>query len=166
MPFHRKAHSTELLQRSARSLGKSEDAREYAGLLEKIKQAVFNEFVTPNGRLSSNTQTANTLFLAFDLLPDGLRARAADRLADDVRKFGRLTKGFLGTPLITHALSRYGYPEEAYMLLNREDYPSWLYPITKGATTISEWIGVSDSSPTLREVFTVKSESVQLYRNS
>ena len=137
------AHSTDLLQRTARILGKSEDAREYAGLLEKIKEAVVNEFVTPNGRLSSNTQTAYSLVLAFDLLPDNLRARAAERLAEDVRKFGHLTTGFLGTPLITHVLSRYGYLDEAYLLLNRKDYPSWLYPITKGATTIWErWDGI------------------------
>lgn len=137
------AHSTDLLQRTARILGKNEDARDYAGLLEKIKQAIVNEFVTPNGRLSSNTQTAYSLFLAFDLVPDELHANAARRLAEDVRKFGHLTTGFLGTPLIMHALSQYGYLEEAYSLLNRKDYPSWLYPITKGATTIWErWDGI------------------------
>ncbi len=143
MPFPREAHSTDLLQRTARILDKSEDAAEYAGLLEKIKEAIVKEFVTPNGRLSSNTQTAYSLALAFDLLPGNLRARAAERLAEDVRKFGHLTTGFLGTPLITHVLSRYGYLDEAYLLLHREDYPSWLYPVTRGATTIWErWDGI------------------------
>ena len=69
-------------------------------------------------------------------------ARAAARLAADVRKFGHLTTGFLGTPVLCQALSDYGYLDEAYLLLNRKEYPSWLYPVTKGATTIWErWDG-------------------------
>ena len=115
----------------------------YAGLLAKIKKVFNAEFVTPNGRLSSNTQTAYALALAFDLLPENLRAQAAERLAEDVRKFKHITTGFLGAPLICHVLSDYGYLDEAFMLLNRKEYPSWLYPITKGATTIWErWDGI------------------------
>ncbi|HTS10209.1 MAG TPA: alpha-L-rhamnosidase C-terminal domain-containing protein, partial [Candidatus Eisenbacteria bacterium] len=104
--------------------------------------AFQKEFVTPNGRLASNTQTAYALALAFDLLPESERKQAAERLAADVRQFGHLTTGFLGTPVLCKALSDYGYYDEAYMLLNRTEYPSWLYPITKGATTIWErWDG-------------------------
>ena len=136
------ARSTELLVRSATVLGKQEDATEYAGLEEKIKAAFVKEFVTPNGRLTSNTQTAYALALAFDLLPEAMRAEAAARLAEDVRKFKHLTTGFLGTPVLCQALSDYGYLDEAYMLLNRKEYPSWLYPVTQGATTIWErWDG-------------------------
>lgn len=81
--------------------------------------------------------------LAFDLLPDSQRKEAAARLAADVRSFQHLTTGFLGTPLLCRVLSDYGYLDEAYMLLNRKEYPSWLYPITKGATTIWErWDGI------------------------
>jgi alpha-L-rhamnosidase len=124
-------------------LGKKDDAAFYAGLLEKIKAAFQKEFVTPNGRLSSNTQTAYALALAFDLLPDSLRANAAGRLASDVRRFGHITTGFLGTPVLCQALSDNGYLDEAYMLVNHKEYPSWLYPITKGATTIWErWDGI------------------------
>src|SRR5262249_14325006 len=80
--------------------------------------------------------------LGFDLLPEELRSVAARRLADDVRQRKHLTTGFLGTPLLCFVLSRYGYLEEAYMLLNRDAYPSWLYPIRQGATTIWErWDG-------------------------
>ncbi len=112
-------------------------------MLGKIKAAFQKEFVTPNGRLSSNTQTAYSLALAFDLLPESQRKGAAERLAQDVRKFGHLTTGFLGTPLLCQVLSDYGYLDEAYMLLNRKEYPSWLYPVTKGATTIWErWDGI------------------------
>ncbi len=137
------AHSTDLLQRTAVVLGKREDAQFYADLLEHIRLAFQQEFVTPNGRLSSNTQTAYALALAFDLLPESQRKEAAARLADDVRSFEHLTTGFLGTPLLCRVLSDYGYLDEAYMLLNRKEYPSWLYPITRGATTIWErWDGI------------------------
>ncbi|MGC2887578.1 MAG: glycoside hydrolase family 78 protein [Candidatus Acidiferrum sp.] len=137
------ARSTELLAKTAQVLGKTEDAADYAALENKIAGAFQKEFVTPNGRLASNTQTAYALALAFGLLPESERAEAAARLAADVRKFGHLTTGFLGTPLLCQTLSDYGYLNEAYMLLNRKEYPSWLYPVTKGATTIWErWDGI------------------------
>jgi alpha-L-rhamnosidase len=137
------ARSTALLAKTAAVLGKKEDAVDYASLEEKIKNAFQKEFVTPNGRLSSNTQTAYAMALAFDLLPETQRAGAAARLANDVRKFGHLTTGFLGTPLLCQVLSDYGYLDLAYLLLNRTEYPSWLYPVTKGATTIWErWDGI------------------------
>jgi len=137
------ARSTALLAKTAAVLGKKEDATEYNQLAEKIKTAFLKEFVTPNGRLASSTQTAYALALAFDLLPDSLRGEAAGRLADDVRKFKHLTTGFLGTPVLCRALSDNGHLEEAYLLLNRKEYPSWLYPVTQGATTIWErWDGI------------------------
>jgi len=136
------ARSTEILAETAEALGKREDAAEYAELEKKIRAAFLKEFVTPNGRLSSDTQTAYALALEFDLLPESMRAEAAARLAGDVRRFKHLTTGFLGTPVLCKALSDYGYLDEAYMLLNRKEYPSWLYPVTKGATTIWErWDG-------------------------
>jgi len=137
------AHSTDLLRRAAEVLNKQDDAKSYGELFEDIRLAFQKEFVTPNGRLSSNTQTAYALALAFDLLPESQRKEAAARLAADVRSFQHLTTGFLGTPLLCRVLSDYGYLDEAYMLLNRKEYPSWLYPITKGATTIWErWDGI------------------------
>jgi alpha-L-rhamnosidase len=137
------ARSTDLLRAAAEVLGKKEDAAFYAGLLEHIRTAFQKEFVTPNGRLSSNTQTAYAVALAFDLLPESQRQQAADRLAADVRHFQHLTTGFLGTPVLCKELSDYGHLDEAYMLLNRKEYPSWLYPITKDATTIWErWDGI------------------------
>ncbi|MGB2638546.1 MAG: family 78 glycoside hydrolase catalytic domain, partial [Candidatus Acidiferrum sp.] len=116
------ARSTELLAKTAEALGKKEDAAEYEELEGKITNAFQKEFVTPNGRLASNTQTAYALALAFGLLPESERAEAAARLAADVRKFGHLTTGFLGTPVLCKALSDYGYLDEAYMLLNRTEY--------------------------------------------
>ena len=137
------AHSTDLLQRTARVLGKTEDAAKYGALLERIKAAFQREFVTATGRVGENTQTAYAVALEFDLLPEPLRAVAAARLAQDVRRRKHLTTGFVGTPYLCHVLSRYGYLDEAYLLLNREEYPSWLYPVKQGATTIWErWDGI------------------------
>jgi alpha-L-rhamnosidase len=136
------AHSTDLLGRMARVLGKHDDAARYGELLAKIKSAFRREFVTEKGRVGENTQTAYVLALHFDLLPDDLRPAVAERLAREVRQRGHLTTGFLGTPYLCHVLSRFGYLDEAYLLLNREQYPSWLYPVKQGATTIWErWDG-------------------------
>lgn len=136
-------HSTGLLTRSAAITGKTEDARKYSELQQKIKEAFGKEFITPNGRLSSDTQTAYVVALSFGLIPNHLEKAAAQRLADDVNKFGHITTGFLGTGNICHVLTKYGHFEEAYKLLYRKEYPSWLYPVTKDATTIWErWDGI------------------------
>jgi len=136
------AHSTDLLARVARVLGRTEDAARYEQLLSKIKEAYRREFVTENGRVAEDTQTAYALALEFDLLPENLRQVAARRLAADLRDRKHLTTGFVGTPYLCHVLTRYGYLDEAYLLLKREQYPSWLYPVKQGATTIWErWDG-------------------------
>jgi alpha-L-rhamnosidase len=137
------AHSTDLLARTAAVLGKADDRARYEALVDKIKAAFVKEFVTPEGRVGENTQTAYVLALQFDLLPTDLRPRAAARLAAEIRERKHLTTGFLGTPYLLHVLSDYGYLDLAYMLLQRKEYPSWLYPVTKGATTIWErWDGI------------------------
>jgi len=141
------AYSTSLMQKIAQVLNKMDDAEKYGNLLDNIKRAFNKEYVTPNGRLASNTQTAYSLALAFALLPDSQMQQAAQRIADDVKAFGHITTGFVGTPLICHVLSNHGYIDLAYMLLNRKEYPSWLYPITMGATTIWErWDGIKSDS--------------------
>jgi len=137
------AHSTDLVERTARVLGKPADAAKYAALRDRIKAAFQKEFVTATGRVGENTQTAYAVALQFDLLPEAMRPAAAARLAQEVKRRGHLTTGFVGTPYLCHVLSRYGYLDEAYMLLNREQYPSWLYPVKQGATTIWErWDGL------------------------
>lgn len=136
-------HSTRLLAETAKILGKDEDADFYFQLLEKIKVAFDGEFISENGRIGSNTQTAYAVALAFGLVPEEKERAAAERFAADVRKFGHITTGFVGTPLVCPVLSKHGYHEEAYALLNRREYPSWLYPVTMGATTIWErWDGI------------------------
>ena len=135
-------YSGGLLSEIAEIIGNKEDAKKYADLSAKIKKAFVSEFVTPAGRLISPTQTAYSLALAFDLLPENLIPKAAKYLADDVKKMGHLTTGFVGTPLLCKTLSNHGYDDLAFMLLTRKEYPSWLYPVTQGATTIWErWDG-------------------------
>ena len=82
------------------------------------------------------------------MLPEALRHEAAEKLADNVKSYdNHLTTGFLGTPYLCHVLSRYGYTDVAYTLLMQETYPSWLYPVKMGATTIWErWDGIKPDS--------------------
>ena len=135
-------YSTTLLSKIAGILGNTTDAEKYARLAQDIKTAFNAEFVSPNGRLVSNTQTAYALALSFNLLPESKIKKAAVYFAGDVQKFGHLTTGFVGTPLLCSTLSSIGRDDLAFMLLNRKEYPSWLYPVTQGATTIWErWDG-------------------------
>jgi alpha-L-rhamnosidase len=137
------AHSTDILRRASELLGKTKEAARYGQSLAKIKEVFQQKFVNPDGSVGEGTQTAYVLALDFDLLPDALRKQAAQKLLDDVRSRGHLTTGFLGTPHLLAVLSRNGYLNEAYVLLNREDFPSWLYPVKQGATTIWErWDGI------------------------
>ncbi len=142
------AHSTQLLINAAKVLGKNEEVNNYTSLLQKIKDAFVKEYMTSNGRLVSGTQTAYVLALNFDMLPETLRAQAAKRLAENVKSYGNhLTTGFLGTPYLSHVLTRFGYADVAYKLLLQDTYPSWLYPVKMGATTIWErWDGQKPDS--------------------
>lgn len=142
------AHSTQLLINAAGVLGKKEEADHYALLLKKIKDAFLREYVTPSGRLVSATQTAYTLALQFDMLPETLRKEAAERLVQNIKDYdNHLTTGFLGTPYLCQVLSRFGYTSIAYRLLLQDTYPSWLYPVKMGATTIWErWDGIRPDS--------------------
>jgi alpha-L-rhamnosidase len=142
------AHSTQLLINTAKLLGNTEDAAAYQALLEKIKAAFVKEYLTPNGRLVSGTQTAYVLALQFDMLPEALRPQAAARLVENIKSYkDHLTTGFLGTPYLCHVLSRFGYTDIGYKLLLQESYPSWLYPVKMGATTIWErWDGQKPDS--------------------
>ncbi len=142
------AHSTQLLIDAANVLGKTEDATTYSALLQQIKNAFIKEYMTPNGRLVSGTQTAYVLALNFDMLPDSLRKQAAKRLAENIEGYdNHLTTGFLGTPYLCHVLTRFGYDSIAYKLLLQDTYPSWLYPVKMGATTIWErWDGEKPDS--------------------
>lgn len=142
------AHSTQLIINAATVLNKKEDVALYTAQLIRVKAAFMKEYVSPNGRLISGTQTAYTLALNFDMLPENLRQQAAKRLVDNIESYGNhLTTGFLGTPYLCHVLTRFGYTNVSYKLLLQEQYPSWLYPVKMGATTIWErWDGQKPDS--------------------
>jgi len=142
------AHSTDLVARTASVLGRTEEANTYRARFQAIRDAFTREFVSSTGRVGENTQTAYALAIAFDLLPDSLVASAAGRLAKDVEgREHHLTTGFLGTPYLLHVLDATGHIEDAFALLTQRTYPSWLYPITRGATTMWErWDGIRPDS--------------------
>ncbi len=138
------AYSTEILAKTASLIGRDAESREYFRLREKIGEAFVKEFFTPNGRLTARTQTGHILALHFGLVPPEFRRRTVDTLVEILGEYdNHLSTGFLGTPYICYALSDHGRLDLAYELLQKEDYPSWLYPLSKGATTIWEhWDGI------------------------
>lgn len=133
------AYSTHILAKAASVLGYDQDAEEYFALYEKIVADFQAEFTTANGKVIGGTQTSYIIPLAFNLLKGAAAQKAAHELhrmivANDYH----LTTGFLGTPHLCSVLSKYGYHETALRLLLQEEYPSWLFEVKNGATTIWE----------------------------
>lgn len=123
----------------ARLIGKDTDAEEYEDDFAAAREQFQAEWVTPNGRLSSDSQTAYSLAICFDLLTVAQRVGAGERLAHIVRtnEFC-IGTGFAGTPYVCEALAQTGHGQVAYTMLLNQKCPSWLYPITMGATTTWE----------------------------
>jgi len=134
------ARSAEILGLTARVLDRAEDEARYLALAAQVREAFRREYVTPNGRVLSDSSTAYALALEFALLPsEQERKNAARRLCTLVQENGYLiSTGFVGTPLICDALTHMGEAEAAYRLLMQRECPSWLYPVTMGATTVWE----------------------------
>lgn len=131
-------YSTELFIKAAHALGR--DVAEYENIPAEAAAAFRREYME-NGKVKNATQTGCVLALCFDITDD--RAATATQLNELVKRAGHLETGFVGTPYLLHALSDNGYAETAYDLLLRREYPSWLYPISKGATTVWEhWDGI------------------------
>ncbi len=142
------AYSTGILAAAARVLGNTEDEVQYSAIFNKIKEVFVKEYVTAAGRVGTDSQTSYVLALMFNLLPKDLRAKSAAFLVDDIRsRDNHLSTGFLGTIYLCHVLTACGYTDVAYDLLLQESYPSWLYPVKMGATTIWErWDGQKTDS--------------------
>jgi alpha-L-rhamnosidase len=131
--------STREMADTAHLLGRHNDASEFAALDDRVRTAFLNEYVTPRGRVLNETATAYALAITFDILDADQKIHAGDRLAAIVGKAGfHISTGFAGTPLVTDALSSTGHLDEAYLLLMETGCPSFLYPVTMGATTIWE----------------------------
>ncbi|MFE5671648.1 family 78 glycoside hydrolase catalytic domain [Agromyces sp. NPDC056523] len=134
------AHSARLVARAARLLGDEIAHRRYSELADEVAAAFRARFTSPDGTLTSHSQTAYAIALRLDLLDsDEQRAAAGSHLVELVRSGShRIGTGFVGTPLLLDALTSVGAIEDAYGVLLNDANPSWLYAVGMGATTIWE----------------------------
>jgi alpha-L-rhamnosidase len=139
-------YSTSLFAKMGSAAGYTAESVKYEGTAAKIKTLFQKKFFKTDGTLRVQTQTAYILSLYFNLVPETFRKKTVEGLLEILKRYnGHLATGFIGTPYFCHALSRNGCTREAYALLMKEDFPSWLYQIKKGATTIWEhWDGLKD----------------------
>ncbi|WP_336772527.1 alpha-L-rhamnosidase [Paenibacillus sp. MMO-58] len=138
------AYSTRLLAEMALVLEKTEEEAKYRERYEKIRRVYNKYFIKENGIILDDRQAPNVRTLAFGLAEEGKKQAVADRLAQLViEQDYHLNTGFLSTPFILHALADNGHADIAFRLLEQDTCPSWLYAVTKGATTIWEsWRGM------------------------
>lgn len=138
------AYSTGLFVKICKVLGKDAPAKEYSELRDKIVQKFQRTFLDENGVMTAQTQTAHIIALYFHLLPEkGVPGTVEGLKKSLAKENGHLVTGFAGTPYFCHALSQNGCKKEAYDLLLKEDFPSWLYQVKCGATTVWEhWDGL------------------------
>jgi len=158
------AYDATLMEQMAHATGRTRDEEKYALLFEKIRAAFQKQFVhgdgfvagadnspspfgginNPNARSKGgDTQTGYVLALHMNLVPENLRAAAAQKLVDKIEaNHGLLGTGFLGTPYLLEELTKTGHAKLAYQLLLNTEYPSWGYLVEHGATTMWErWNG-------------------------
>ncbi|MEV0621846.1 glycoside hydrolase family 78 protein [Nonomuraea sp. NPDC050404] len=131
--------TTRELAATAGVLGRNADAEHFRALHERVRQAFRDEYVTPKGRVTNESATAYALAICFGILDDDQLPTAGRRLATLIADAGHTIRtGFAGTPLVTDALTATGHLDTAYRLLLQTKCPSFLYPVTMGATTIWE----------------------------
>ncbi len=137
------AYSTHLVAKSCEALGRAEEAAKYEQLFQDIKAALIKKYVAADGRIRGNTQCDYAMALKFDLLPEELRPKAAAYLEKGIdAKGGHLSTGFIGVSYLLPVLTQSGKTDTAYRLLMQDTFPSWLFPVKHGATTIWErWDG-------------------------
>ncbi|MGW2261601.1 family 78 glycoside hydrolase catalytic domain [Streptomyces sp. NPDC001780] len=135
-----RARSTAVLAEMAHILGHSEDQRRYEELARVISDAFAQRWILPSGLLENDAQSSYAVALHFGLVPGSARrVTAGRRLAELVKEAGfHIATGFVGTPVICDALTDSGHLDAAYALLMKQTCPSWLYPVTQGATTVWE----------------------------
>ncbi|MCX6879810.1 MAG: glycoside hydrolase family 78 protein [Verrucomicrobia bacterium] len=137
------AYLARIMAAMAKAIGREDDARRYAKLHDEVKAAFVREFLQADGSLKDCSQTGYALAFTMDLLPANMRAKAAAKFVDEIKRFDwHLATGFIGTPRLLPALSAAGRDDVAYRLLLTDTYPSWLFPVKNGATTMWErWNG-------------------------
>lgn len=137
------AYLARIMAEMAAIIGRDADAARYAELHRNIKDAFIKAFVGGDGKILESSQTGYALAFAFDLIPEELRKVAADRFVEEIERFDwHLATGFIGTPRLLPALTLAGREDVAYRLLMNTTFPSWLYQVTLGSTTMWErWNG-------------------------
>ncbi|MBC8096970.1 MAG: family 78 glycoside hydrolase catalytic domain [Akkermansiaceae bacterium] len=137
------AYSTHLVAKSYRALGRVAEAEKYEQLFADIKVAFNQRYVEADGRIKGNTQCVYAMALKFDLLPSELRSKAAEFLEADIKAKGdHLSTGFVGVSYLLPVLTQADKTDTAYRLLLQDSFPSWLFSVKHGATTIWErWDG-------------------------
>lgn len=142
------AQSTAIVSAAAAALGNEDLAQHYGDLANRIRRAFVDAYVDAEGRIQGDTQTTYLLALAFDILPEDLRSLAGKHLVRVIEDHdGLLTTGFVGVSLLCPVLSDIGRDDIAFSLLETDRYPSWLYSVAHGATTIWErWDGWTEQS--------------------
>lgn len=136
-------HSTDLVARMAEIIGRKDEAVKYRKLADDIKAAFQKAYIKEDGTVKGNTQSAYALALHFNLMPEDKREAAARKMVERVDAYkGHISTGFHTTVMLMRELTRDGFDEVAYKLINNRTIPSWGYTIDKGATTIWErWDG-------------------------
>ncbi|MBX7258006.1 MAG: glycoside hydrolase family 78 protein [Candidatus Hydrogenedentes bacterium] len=137
------ARSTEYVSRMADVIGRKDDAATYGSLAKAIKAAFCREFVAADGRIKGDTQAGYALALNFEMLPEEMREKAVGHMLAGLVKYnGHISTGIQSTIRMMLELSRAGYDDVAYKLINNRTMPSWGYSIEQGSTTIWErWDG-------------------------
>ncbi|MGA2441897.1 MAG: family 78 glycoside hydrolase catalytic domain, partial [Tepidisphaeraceae bacterium] len=136
------AHSARIVSQSAAILGKTADAAKYDRLYHDISDAFVKAYVHEDGNMVAGTQSTYVVALSFGLIPNRLHDAVAKRLVDDVTSRGHLSTGFVGVGFLNPTLSATGRSDLAFQLLLTDTYPSWLFSVKQGATTVWErWDG-------------------------
>ena len=130
---------TGLVGQIAKLLGKTSDEARYAKDHDRLRKEFRKEYVTANGRMASDSQTAFVLALQWGLLEKDQVSRAVEQLVKLISKDDfTIGTGFAGTPFVLSELTKHGRLDTAYQMIKQTKCPSWLYPVTMGATTIWE----------------------------
>jgi alpha-L-rhamnosidase len=133
------AHGAKLLSTIALTLDRQDDAKYYGDLAAKIKDTFIKSYVGDDGKVEGNCQAAYALALNYDLIPDNLRDAAFAHLLECIEEYDyRLSTGFITTPMMMNELVVHNRIDVAYRLLESDRFPSWLYLVKQGATTVWE----------------------------
>ncbi|KAK9242218.1 bacterial alpha-L-rhamnosidase-domain-containing protein [Lipomyces tetrasporus] len=159
-------HMTTLTSLVSAAVDDASDTAQYMTLAKQLRAVFADEYITASGLLVAETQTALALAIYFSLFPSSTQGHAADRISLIIRRNSCFTiaTGFAGTPFVGHALTKVGQSNLFYRMLLHRKNPSWLYPVTMGATGYLGEVGYGelmhsgfdpDVDPRIREEYVV-----------